>query len=189
VNFRPYFLAGIAGLFAIALGIYLWSRSAEGAVWLDKARLKLPFIGETWIKFQVAQFVRTLSTLLTGGTPLVQSLDTAADSITSRLVREAVQKAAQLVKEGQPFHIGMQATGIMPELALEMIEVGEASGALPAMLNSVAEFYEEDVNVRLGMMVTIIEPAILVFMAVFVLFILLALYLPIFSFSLGSQGG
>ena len=83
----------------------------------------------------------------------------------------------------------MTATGIVPELALEMIEVGEASGALPAMLTSVAEFYEEEVNLRLATLIAVVEPAILVFMAVVVLFILLALYLPIFSFSLGHNPG
>jgi type IV pilus assembly protein PilC len=189
VNFRPYFLGAVGVLAVIGAGVYLWSRSDAGALRLDRIKLKLPFVGETWIRFQVAQFARTLSTLLTGGTPLVQSLDTAADSITSKLVRDAVAKAGQMVKEGQAFHVAMQSTGIMPDLALEMIEVGEASGALPSMLNSVAEFYEEEVNVRLTTMVAIIEPAILVFMAAVVLFILLSLYLPIFSFSLGATGG
>jgi len=83
----------------------------------------------------------------------------------------------------------MKATGIVPDLALEMIEVGEASGALPAMLTSVAEFYEEEVNLRLTTLIAIVEPVILLFMAVVVLFILLALYLPIFSFSLGTNAG
>jgi type IV pilus assembly protein PilC len=189
VEFRPYLLLALGVIVLAALAIYSWSRTDDGALVLDRVKLKLPVIGNIWIKFQVAQFVRTLSTLLTGGTPLVQALDTAAESVTSRLVGDAVRKAAQLVKEGQSLHAAMLATGIVPELALEMVEVGEASGALPAMLTSVAEFYEEEVNLRLTTLIAVVEPAILVFMAVVVLFILLALYLPIFSFSLGTSPG
>jgi type IV pilus assembly protein PilC len=189
VEFRPYLLLALGVIVLAALAIYSWSRTDDGALVLDRVKLKLPVIGNIWIKFQVAQFVRTLSTLLTGGTPLVQALDTAAESVTSRLVGDAVRKAAQLVKEGQSLHAAMLATGIVPELALEMVEVGEASGALPAMLTSVAEFYEEEVNLRLTTLIAVVEPAILVFMAVVVLFILLALYLPIFSFSLGTTAG
>jgi len=189
VEFRPYLLLGLGAIVAAALAVYSWSRTEAGSLVVDRTKLKLPVIGNIWIKFQVAQFVRTLSTLLTGGTPLVQALDTAADSITSRLVGDAVRKAAQLVKEGQSLHAAMAATGIVPDLAMEMVEVGEASGALPSMLTSVAEFYEEEVNLRLTTLIAIVEPAILVFMAVVVLFILLALYLPIFSFSLGTNSG
>jgi type IV pilus assembly protein PilC len=189
VGFRPYLLAGVAALALAAIGIFLWSRTEAGGLALDRVKLRLPIVGETWVKFQVAQFVRTLSTLLTGGTPLVQALATSAESVSSRLVADAVRQSAELVKEGQSLHAGMKATGIVPQLALEMVEVGEASGALPAMLTSVAEFYEDEVNIRLTTMIAIVEPAILVFMAVVVLFILLALYLPIFSFSLGSNAG
>jgi type IV pilus assembly protein PilC len=189
VNYRPFILLGVALFAATVIGTYLWSRTEPGGLALDRIKLKLPILGETWIKFQVAQFVRTLATLLTGGTPLVQALETSADSITSRLVGDSVRHATQLVKEGQSLHAAMMATGIMPELALEMIEVGEASGSLPAMLTSVAEFYEEEVNLRLTTLIAFVEPAILVFMAAVVLFILLALYLPIFSFSLGTNPG
>ena len=189
VEFRPYLLLGMGTIIAAAIGIYFWSRTEAGSLVLDRVKLKLPVVGDIWIKFQVAQFVRTLSTLLTGGTPLVQALDTGAESVTSRLVGDAVREASRLVKEGQSLHNGMKATGIVPDLALEMIEVGEASGALPAMLTSVAEFYEEEVNLRLTTLIAIVEPVILLFMAVVVLFILLALYLPIFSFSLGTNAG
>jgi len=189
VNYRPFILLGAGLLAAAIIGIYFWSRTEAGGLALDRIKLKLPVLGETWIKFQVAQFVRTLATLLTGGTPLVQALETSADSITSRLVGDSVHHATKLVREGQSLSAGMQATGIMPELALEMIEVGEASGSLPAMLTSVAEFYEEEVNLRLTTLIAFVEPAILIFMAAMVLFILLALYLPIFSFSLGTNPG
>ena len=100
------------------------------------------------MKAQIAQFVRTLSTLLAGGTPLVPALHTAAAAIGSRLIATSVEKAAERVREGQSLHSSLAETQLVPPLALEMIEVGEASGALPPMLTSVAEFYEEEVDTR-----------------------------------------
>ncbi len=189
VGFRPYLIGAFALLVAAAIAVYFWSRTETGGVAMDRLKLKLPFVGDTWIKFQIAQFSRTLSTLLTGGTPLVQALDTAAQAITSKLVGDSVRESAKLIREGQSLHASLASTGIFPELALEMTEVGEASGALAPMLTSVAEFYEEEVNVRTATMVSLIEPAILIFMGGIVLFILVSLYLPIFSFSLGANAG
>ena len=189
VDYRPYFIIGFVAILALVVGIYLWSRSENGGLALDKVKLQLPFVGETWIKFQVAQMMRTLSTLLVGGTPLMQALATAAQAAPSRLTADAVRSASQRVREGESFHASLAATKIMPELALEMVEVGEASGSLPAMLNSVAEFYEDEVNNRLSTMVAFIEPAILVVMGCVVAFILISLYLPIFSFGVGTNPG
>jgi type IV pilus assembly protein PilC len=176
----------VGTIVAVALILFLWSRSESGGVAVDRVKLKLPFIGDTWIKFQVAQFCRTLSTLQAGGTPLVIAMDTAAGSVSSRLISGGITRAAKLVREGQPLHAALSSTGLMPELALEMIEVGEASGALSPMLGSVSEFYEEDVNLRLQTLISVIEPAILIFMAVLIAFILIALYLPLFSISTGT---
>ena len=124
--------------------------------------------------------------MLTGGTPLVSALQTATESITSKLLRGTVTQATQLVREGESLHGALSATKVMPEMALDMIEVGESSGALAPMLNSVAEFFEEEVGIRLGAMVSLIEPVILIFMGLFVAFILISLYLPIFSFSVSG---
>ena len=150
--------------------------------------MRLPLIGETLTKFQFAQFCRTLSTLVAGGTPLVQAMETSGGAIRSRLVSGAIAQGAQSVREGQSLHNALDATGLVPELALEMIEVGEASGALAPMLGSVAEFYEDEVNNQLANLVALIEPAILIFMAILIAFILVALYLPMFSLSMGGQG-
>lgn len=188
ITYRPYMLGGVAALLLAAAGVFLWSRSAKGGLALDRMRMKLPVVGETWIKFQVAQFCRTLSTLQAGGTPLVQAMETAGGSIGNRLVSNSIAYAAQQVREGQSLHAGLASTGLMPELALEMIEVGEASGALAPMLGSIAEFYEEEVNNRLANLVAVIEPAILIVMAIFIAFILISLYLPIFSLSAATQG-
>jgi type IV pilus assembly protein PilC len=170
------------------VALLLWSRSESGGLAVDRLKLKIPIVGDTWIKFQMAQFCRTLSTLLGGGTPLVTALLTAADAVPSRLVSGSIARAAQLVREGQSLHAALNTTGIMPELGSEMIEVGEASGALSPMLGSVAEFYEEETNQRLSTMIAVVEPAILVFMAIVIGFILISLYLPIFSFSVGQPG-
>lgn len=186
VDYRFLFLGLIALMALIAAGVFLWSRTEEGGTAFDRFKFRLPVIGDTLRKFQVAQFSRTLATLLTGGTPLVAGLQTASDALTGKLLRSTVAEATQMVREGQSLHAALASKGTMPELALDMIEVGESSGALSPMLNSVAEFYEEEVSLRLTTLVAIIEPVLLVFMGLFVAFILISLYLPIFSFSLSG---
>lgn len=188
VTYRPYLLATIALLVLLAVAGFAWSQSEQGGLTMERMRMRLPLVGETITKFQFAQFCRTLSTLLAGGTPLVQAMETSGGAIRSRLVSGAVTQSAQLVREGQSLHSSLSSTGLVPDLALEMIEVGEASGSLSAMLASVAEFYEDDVNTQLANMVALIEPAILIFMAILIAFILVALYLPMFSLSVGGQG-
>jgi type IV pilus assembly protein PilC len=186
VTYRPFLLGALAILFAAAVATYAWSRTEKGGLTLERLRMRLPLIGDTLSKFQFAQFCRTLSTLLAGGTPLVQAMETAGGAIRGRLVSGAIAHGAKLVREGQSLHDGLASTGMVPELALEMIEVGEASGALAPMLASVSEFYEDEVNSQLANMVAFIEPAILLFMAILITFILVALYLPMFSLSVGS---
>jgi type IV pilus assembly protein PilC len=183
VDYRAYILAAIALMILGIIALFFWSRSDAGGVAFDRLKFKVPVVGDTLLKFQVSQFCRTLSTLLTGGTPLVSALQTASESITSRLVRESVVRSTQMVREGESLHGALSATAVMPEMALDMVEVGESSGALAPMLNSVAEFYEEEVSLRLGALVSLIEPLILIFMGMLVMFILVSLYLPIFSFS------
>ncbi len=186
VDYR-YAVFGMVVLLAVtAAGVFLWSRSDEGGAAFDRFKFRLPVIGDTLLKFQVAQFSRTLSTLLTGGTPLVAGLQTASDAITSKLLRSTVDQATQMVREGESLHGALASRGVVPEMALDMIEVGESSGALSPMLNSVAEFYEEEVNLRLTALVSLIEPLLLVFMGLLIAFILISLYLPIFSFSMAG---
>lgn len=186
LDYRWYALAALLLIVLGLVGVYLWSRTEEGGQVVDRLKFRLPVIGETWIKFHVAQLSRTLSTLLAGGTPLVAALETSAGAAGTPLVVHAVGQAAARVREGQSLHASLAATRLMPEVALEMIEVGEATGALSPMLSSVAEFYEEEVHLRLQTLVALINPIILVFMALVIGFILVSLYLPIFSFSLGG---
>lgn len=183
---KNYFLLLIALLAMTCVAIFVWTRSDRGALAIDKLKPRVPMFGDIWIKAQIAQFVRTLSTLLGGGTPLVPALHTSAAAIDSRLVATSVEQAADRVKEGQALHLSLAETHLVPELALEMIEVGEASGALSAMLTSVAEFYEEEVGTRLQRTLSWIPIVILAVMAVVVGFILISLYLPMFSLSAGG---
>lgn len=189
VPLRTYFLIFVAVVAIGVVVIFVWTRSDRGALAIDRLKPRLPLVGDIWVKAQLAQFVRTLSTLLGGGTPLVPGLHTAAAAIGSALLSTSVEQAADRVKEGQSLHASLAETRLIPELALEMIEVGEASGALAAMLTSVAEFYEEEVNTRLQRALTWIPIVILVVMAVVIGFILISLYLPMFSLQIGTGGG
>ena len=161
--------------------LWQWKRTDRGAEAVDGAILGLPLLGEVWLKYQVANFSRMLSTLLAGGMPLVPSLETAGASMSSRRILNGIEKASVRVREGQALAKSLEAQKMFPDLSVEMIEVGESTGALPAMLNSVAEFYEEDVQTALGAAMALIEPIILIIMAVFVGGILISLYLPIFT--------
>jgi type IV pilus assembly protein PilC len=162
-QYAPFAAVGTA---AAVFLIWRWKATDRGAEQIDRAVLGSPVIGDIFLKYQVASFSRMLSTLLTGGMPLVSCLETAGASMSSRKIVNGVRDAA---------------VRMFPDLSVEMIEVGESTGALPAMLNSVAEFYEEDVQTALGAAMALIEPVILIIMAVFVGLVLISLYLPIFS--------
>ena len=171
---------------AIGFFVWRWMKSESGATKMDRLKLKVPLLGEVWLKYQVAVFARMLSTLLAGGLSLVPSLETACESMQSPLISHGIESATRGVREGQSLARSMEDTKVFPEMSVEMIEVGESTGALPAMLNSVSEFYEEDVQNALATAMALIEPVILIVMGVVVAFVLISLYLPIFS--LGSEG-
>lgn len=175
------------GALGIGLIVYRFAITERGRDFVDGFRVSLPVFGSIWLKYQVALFARTLSTLLTGGLPLVPSLETAARAISSRRVSKAIFTSIGTVREGKSLADSLISTGVFPNLAAEMIQVGEQTGALPQMLNSVAEFFEEDVATALTAALALIEPAILIVMGVVVVFILISLYLPIFS--LGQMSG
>jgi len=169
-------------LFVVAvLGLWQWKKTDRGAERVDRVILTMPLLGDIWLKYQVANFSRMLSTLLAGGMPLVPSLETAGASMSSRRILNGITTAAGRVREGQSLAKSLEEQKMFPDLSVEMIEVGESTGALPAMLNSVAEFYEEDVQTALGAAMALIEPIVLIIMAVFVGGILISLYLPIFT--------
>ncbi|HEX3662806.1 MAG TPA: type II secretion system F family protein [Acidobacteriaceae bacterium] len=186
---QHYILYILPALALVGYGLWRWGRSDAGAERIDRIRIALPLFGKIWLKYQVAMFARTLSTLLSGGIPLVPSLETAARSITSKRISKAVSTSVTSVREGNGLAKSLEATKVFPALSVEMIEVGESTGALPQMLNSVAEFFEEDVQTALTAALALIEPAILIVMGVVVVVILIALYLPIFSMSNAANFG
>ena len=182
-HYAIYFALALAALIIL---LWRWSHSDAGAGAIDRFKLGLPVFGKILIQYQVAVFSRMLSTLLSGGLPLVPALETAAASMQSRSISRGIKDAAVRVREGQPLARSLEQTGAFPQLAVEMIEVGESTGALPAMLASAAEFYEEDVQTALAAAMSLIEPAILIVMGTIVAFVLISLYLPIFTLGAGG---
>jgi type IV pilus assembly protein PilC len=178
---QKYFPFIIGGGALLGFLFWQWKKTDSGADKIDRLILSLPMLGDIRLKHQVATFSRMLATLLQGGLPLVPSMETAGSSMTSRRILKGVMRASVRVREGQGLAGSLEEQKIFPDLAVEMLEVGESTGALPAMLNSVAEFYEEDVQTALNASMALIEPLILIIMAVFVGGVLISLYLPIFT--------
>ena len=141
----------------------------------------LPGLGPAARVFATSQLARTLATLLAGGIPLVNAVDVAARSIGNRYMARQLEAVVQRVREGGAFAAALQERGIVPDVALKMIEVGEATGSLQEMLNSLADFYDEEIDTNVGRFVTIIEPLLLVVMGIVIAGLVLALYLPLFQ--------
>jgi len=157
-----------------------WLKSPRGAAWGDSMILKLPVIGGIFRRFSISQFTRSLATLLGGGTPLVPALENASAAIGNRFVSAQIADVIPRVREGGELWKALESTGIFTNLTIEMIKVGEASGALEEMLASVSEFYDEEIDVLLARVISFVEPAILVIMGGVIMTILMSVYLPIF---------
>jgi type IV pilus assembly protein PilC len=134
-------------------------------------------------KFATSQLARTLATLLGGGLPLVTSIGVASRAIGNRFMAAELEVVGQRVREGQSMSAAMLARGTFPDVAVKMVEVGESTGALQEMLNSLADFYDEEIDTTLGRFVTLVEPVLLVVMGLVIATLLLALYLPVFQLS------
>ncbi len=182
---RDYFFYILAGGIVAVVLLWRWGRSDQGSNVIDLALLKIPLIGSILLKYQVANFSRMMSTLLAGGLPLVAALETAGPAMSSSVIRQGLTTAVAEVRGGKPLSRCIEEQNVFPPLAIEMIEVGESTGALPGMLTSVAEFYEEDVQTALTAALSLIEPLILIVMAVVVGSVLISLYLPIFTLGSG----
>jgi type IV pilus assembly protein PilC len=172
-------------LVGTAVALKLWIGTSAGRAWLDRLKLHAPVLGHLWTMFSMAQLSRTIATLLTGGTPLLSTLQVVQNSTDNSVISEAIQNAVIDVQDGKPLSDSLEKSGHFPDLSLEMIRVGEQTGSLPEMLNHVADYYDEDVNNKSAVLLSVVEPVILIFVAIFVALILISLYLPIFS--LGSQ--
>lgn len=168
----------IVGILVI---LRMWIGTGHGRHRLDDFKLSAPVVGKLWTMFSMAQLSRTLATLLQGGIPLVGALEVARDASGNRVIGDSIREAIGQVREGKSLSDSLELSGHFPDLALEMIRVGEQTGSLPDMLNHVADFYDEDVNLRSAALLSWVEPTILLFVAGFVAFVLISLYMPIFS--------
>ncbi len=185
--------ANVAFIFS-ALGIgglafWYWLRKENSALTLDRWLLKMPFFGGLVRMYATSQLMRTLSTLLAGGLPLLNALDVAAASIGNRAMAKGVGGSTKMIREGASLTTALESTHMFETLPLEMVKVGEQTGALGEMLGAVAEFYDEDLENRMATILSLVEPVLLVVMAVLVAAMLLAFYLPMFEAISAVQGG
>ena len=171
--------AAVVGSVAFAA----WIRQPGQRAQFDRALLTIPFVGETVRKFVTAQMARTLSTLLGGGIPLVNSLEVTARSVSNQHMGRELDIVTQNVREGQGLAVSLTKRGVVPDVALKMIEVGESTGSLQDMLSSLADFYDEEVETSVSRFVTLIEPTLLVAMGIVIAMLVLALYMPLFQLS------
>jgi type IV pilus assembly protein PilC len=179
-------------LAAVALGsyfLYAWYRREGSKAILDRLLLKLPFLGKIFHLFATSQLTRSLGTLLSGGIPLVQAIDIAADSIGNRHIGRAVVPVAERVREGKAFSLSLEETGEFSNLTIEMVKVGENTGGLAEMLQNVADFADEEIDNRLNLMLSMLTPVVLLLMGGMVAVILLSIYLPMFDLINATRKG
>jgi type IV pilus assembly protein PilC len=169
------------GLAAVVAGVTSLLRREGAGVKVDRLLLRLPYLGHLMRMYATSQLARTLSSLLAGGLPLMNAMDVAANSIGNRAMADAIGRATPLIREGKSLTTALESTGMLENLALEMIKVGEQTGALADMLTAIADFYDEEMEGRLATVLALVEPILLVVMAVVVAGMLLAFYLPLFE--------
>ena len=175
-------LAFIAiGIVGAAVAAMAWSRQPAQRALLDKWLLDIPWVGETTRKFYTSQLARMLATLLGGGIPLVNALEISVRSLSNRYLSRELDRVRVRVQEGQGFAAALRERTIFPDVAVKMVEVGEQTGALQEMLNSLAEFYDEEIETEVGRFITLVEPVLLVFMGIIIAIVVLALYMPLFE--------
>jgi type IV pilus assembly protein PilC len=182
------FLIIFPALIALGVGGYYWRKSEGGRLTIDRTMLKVPVIGDLIRDMTVARFARSMSTLLAGGITVPDAVEISAEAITNRELQLRSMNVLKRIREGRPLTDSLVEAEWVPELAIDMIGVGESAGALQAMLDEVANFYDAEIDVRLNALTTLVEPLILVFMGGLVMFILLAIYLPILQL-IGNIGG
>jgi type IV pilus assembly protein PilC len=168
-------------LVGLLLGAMAWLRREGSGVVLDRFLFRVPYLGSLMRMYATSQLARTLSALLSGGLPLLNAMEVAAASVGNRAMAAAVGAATPQIREGRSLTTALESTQVLDNLALEMVKVGEQTGALADMLNAVADFYDEEIETRMAAVLALIEPIMLVCMAVIVAGMLLAFYLPLFE--------
>jgi type IV pilus assembly protein PilC len=180
---RSQFLFVVAGIVIGVAAVLGWIRQPGQQARFDRMILGVPMLGQVARKFATSQMARTLATLLGGGLPLVHALDIAAKSVGNRYMAKQLDIVSARVREGESFAAALEARRTFPEVAVKMAEVGESTGALQDMLNTVADFYDEEISTTMDRFVTLVEPVLLVFMGLVIAGLLLALYMPLFQLS------
>jgi type IV pilus assembly protein PilC len=180
---RGHFVLILIGIVVVVGGFALWLRQPGQKARFDHVLLRLPVIGDVAAKFATSQMARTLATLLGGGLPLVNALDIAARSVGNQFIARELDVVGARVREGVSFSSALDARRVFPEVAVKMAEVGESTGALKDMLNTVADFYDEEIATNMERFVTLVEPILLVIMGIVIAGLLLALYMPLFQLS------
>ena len=180
---REYGLFLAVGLAAAIALFVTWVRRPGQQARFDRIVLSVPVVGDIAAKFATSQMARTLATLLGGGLPLVHALDIASKSVGNQYIAKQLDVVSARVREGQSFSSALDARKVFPEVAVKMAEVGESTGALQDMLNTVADFYDEEISTNMERFVTLVEPVLLVIMGIVIAGLLLALYMPLFQLS------
>jgi type IV pilus assembly protein PilC len=178
---KHYLLLIILALVGLGFLLKTALRSERTRLGWEKLKFRLPLVGSLLLKFSVAEFARTLATLLQGGTPIVPALETARESVGSPWLSHAIAQARTEVAAGKELSASLRTSGFFPSIALDMMEVGETTGAMSTMLEALAEFFEEDVNIDLETRLALVGPVMIAVIAVVVAFVLIAFYLPLFS--------
>jgi type IV pilus assembly protein PilC len=185
---RSHIVWIVLGVAIAVFGLRRWAQTDRGREFFHAQLLRLWFVGGIFRRFSISQFTRSLATLLSGGTPLVPSLETASEAIGNRYVSRKIAGTVPRVREGGELWRALEDTGMMTNLTVEMVKVGESSGALEEMLNSASEFYDEEIDAQLARVVSFVEPAVLVFMGIVIATILMAVYLPLFTILSNMKG-
>jgi type IV pilus assembly protein PilC len=180
---RGQFLLIIIAVAAAIIAVLAWVRQPGQKSRFDHLLLGLPMLGPVARKFATSQMARTLATLLGGGLPLVNALDIAAKSVGNQFMAKQLEIVSARVREGESLAAALDARRAFPEVAVKMAEVGESTGALQDMLNTVADFYDEEIATTMERFITLVEPVLLVFMGIVIAGLLLALYMPLFQLS------
>jgi type IV pilus assembly protein PilC len=187
VGFSNFVIANllliVVVLAAAIAGVVVWARSPGQKARLHHLLFQLPWAGERLRKFSTAQLARTLATLLGGGIPLVNALEISVRAISNRYLAQELEHVRRQVQEGQSFSDSLRVRGVFPDVAVKMVEVGESTGALQEMLNSLADFFDEEIETAVGRFITLIEPVLLIVMGAVIAVVVLALYMPVFELS------
>ena len=181
VFLRDNILYILAGIIATVVSVRRWARTPTGAVRLDRWRLRVPLLGPVLHLFSLAEYCRSLSTLLSGGMPLVPSMEISGRAVSNLYVREKISPTVQQVREGKALHEALDGTGIVTDLAIDMVKVGEATGSLDVMLTNIADFFDEEVELRMQRILSLVEPLMLVIMGCLVAALLISVYMPMFN--------